>query len=128
MISTTSANLTKVCASRTEDVAALVDKTVTFAKPASAKPIKAQALLRLEATMSPSDVQCRSECGSFSRFMRAYDAASKEQQMVAGFDVACGTSKKCDCDAIAEPQRSTLFLSAVLIGCFGLGVLAGRCK
>jgi len=128
MISTTSANLTKVCVTRTGDVAALVDLKVIVAKPPSAKPSKAQALLRLDATMTPANMQCRRECGSFSSFMRAYDAASKEQQIVGGFDVACGTSKTCDFDDIAQLQRSTLFLSAILIGCFGLGVLTGRCK
>jgi len=128
MISITSANLKKVCATRTGDVAASLDLNVILAKPPSTKPSKDQALLRLDATMSPANMQCRSECGSFSSFMRAYDAASKEQQIVAGFDVTCGTSKTCDFDDIAQPHRSTLFLSAILIGCFGLGVLTGRCK
>jgi len=128
MVSTTSVNFTKVCATKSEDVKASVDMKVIFAKPSGAKLSEARAPLRVEATMPPSRRRCRNECDSFSRFMRAYESASKEQQLAAGFDVNGGACETRVTDAVSEPQHSTLLLTTVLMGCFGLGLLAGRCK
>lgn len=121
MICTTSSNFKKVCATKTlESVAALVELKAIVAKPNGDKLGDARAPLRIEATMPPSRRECRNECASFSRFMSAYNAASKEQQMAAGFDIISDTSKTHDA------QHSTLLLTTVLMGCFGLGLLVGR--
>lgn len=125
MNSTQSIDFTKVCASRAEDVAALVDMKVMFAKPTSDKCGEARAPLRMEATMSPSRKECRNECTSVDVFLSAYNAASKEQQLAAGFDIITDTSKMLDTD---ESRHSALFLTSLLMGCLGLGIVVGRCK
>lgn len=128
MISTASANFTKVCGSTTADVAASVGMKIMHTKPTGDKFGEARAPLGMEATMSPSRMECRNECSSFSRFMCAYTAASKEQQLAAGFDIISDTSGMLDTDAAVEVQQRALIVTTLLMGCFGLGVLVGRCN
>jgi hypothetical protein len=125
MNSTQSTNFVKVCVSKTEDVAASVDMKVMLTKPTGDKFGEARAPLRIEATMSPSREECRNECASFSRFMCAYNAASKEQQLAAGFDIDAALEAR---HSALEAKQRALFVTTLLMGCFGLGVLAGRCK